>query len=198
MEIKTKYNINDTILFKDDVDNIISAKVLRIETYITDANLGIKYITKYGTVYEDDVIDKNDFLNELNNTNNKNKTNPIEVITMTFRTFDEPVKPKYNVGQLVEYYYKGDKYISIIEKIIYNDKDITYKVLHDGRNFSEKEIKSIELNIDDEIIYFIPYNKNRIIYRYATIVHIYPDCVTIKNDDGYELTIKYDQLIRRI
>ena len=192
MEIKTKYNINDKILFKDDVDNIISATVLRIEMYITDANLGIKYITKYGTVYEDDIIDENEF-KENNETNN-----PIEVITMTFRSFNESIKPKYNINQLVEYHYKGEKYISIIEKITYDDKNITYKLVHDDRNFLETEIKPIKLNVYDNIVYFKPYTNNRILYYCGKITDIYPIYLVIRNDDGSNVCIKYNQILRRI
>ncbi len=210
MEIKTKYNVNDKIAVKDYKDNIILTTINRIETYATDTNLDIKYITNYGVINENQTININEnqtinineFLNELNDINTKKKDNSSEVITMSFTPIDKAIKykskPKYNVGQLVEYNYKGEKYISSIVSINTKDKNITYKLKYDNRDFVETEIRPIKLNIGDNIVYFRSYKTNRILYYSGTIIDICSNYVVLRHDNGYNVNILYNQILRRI
>lgn len=203
MEIKTKYNINDKIAVKDYKDNIILTTINRIETYASDTNLDIKYITNYGVVNENQTIDINDFINELNNLNDKKQDNPIEVIITSFKAFDADVKPKYHIGELVEYNYNGELYISIIEDININYKNITYKLQADNRAFLEKEIKSIKLNVDDRILFFVPYEIpiikfNKRGYYFGIITDICPHHIVVKTEDDYKVDVLYDQILKRI
>ena len=191
MDIKTKYNVNDKIVVKDNNNKILTT-IKRIEICASNDKLAIRYITDYKLVYEDEIICIDDFLNELNNIN-KEKDHPV----------NKSIKPEYHIGELVEYKYNGDSYISIIEDININDKNITYKLKDDDRAFLEKEIKSIKLNIDDRIVFFVPYEMpnikiNKRGYYFGTITDICPYHVIIENKDGYKVDVLYNQILKRI
>jgi hypothetical protein len=190
MNITTKYNVNDKIVFRDG-DTKISAIIQKILVCVGTSYSEIKYITDHGVIYQDEVINNN----KANSINNET-VNSIKIGTMTSGLFNKSLKPKYNIGQLVEYSYRGVKYASIIESINTNDDIVTYKLKHDDRDFLEKEIKITRFDIDDNIVYFICHENDKTEYRRATIVHIDPDFVLVR-DNGYLITIEYSQILRR-